>query len=128
MSTAAVTLDSLADLAAANLQPEGRAAAIAASLRQIAEIGGDLALTAADCVVGFTALAQPKSEDEHGRVTSRRRTCGELASLTDDAEGGDSSRLAAVLRAIESRFAGSDDPRQKSMADTAAREASELGG
>jgi hypothetical protein len=125
-TTARTTLLALAVLVRNGMQPEGRANATASSLDQVGEIGGDLPLTLADAAAGFAHLAQPKGEGEPGNVLGRRKTCGELATLAGDAEGGNPANLAAVLRAQEKAFEGSEDPRQKAMADTARREAEEL--
>lgn len=118
---------------AEKLQPPGRGAAIAASLRQVGELAADLPLDLIDAGTGFYALSQPRPEDkgdQSEKIATRRRTCADLAQIAQayDLSGGDVQRLAAVLERVAVRFGGSTDPRQDAMAWTAAREAKELRG
>jgi hypothetical protein len=123
------TFTSLADLVVGSLQPDGRATATAATLRQLADSAGagDLPLTPADAAAGFALLA-PLRDGDPTPVAARRRTCGELAVLLGDFSifPADPQRLAAVFRVVAAHFVGSADPRQAAIAETAAREAVEL--
>lgn len=131
MTTARITLSHVADLATA-LQPEARGQAIAASLRQFAEIGGELPLTVSDALAAYYFLSIGDDGAEADRIVARRKTCGEISDLIDDSPAtdavtpADQTRLAAVFRAAAASFAGSIDPRQLAMAATATREADEL--
>ena len=126
--TATATLATLATLAESALQPQGRAAATAATLRQEGEIAGDIPCTLGALKGAFERLAlAPQGVEESGPVKGRRATCGDLAALIDG-PAEDPAPVAAVFRAVEARFQGSDDPRQRSIAERAGREAAELGG
>jgi hypothetical protein len=111
----------------ASTQARARVGAMANSLEQVGSIAGDLPITLGDARFGYKRLSAAVAGDD-GRVTARRKTCGDIASLLLDSaeQGGSAESLAAVFDAIAARFATSDDPRQIAMRDTARREAAEL--
>lgn len=133
--TAKTTLSTLSALIATSLPPvpgqeagvDGRRAATAASFAQLAEIGGDASLTEADAKAGFSRLGTPQ-EGDTPPIAARRLTCRQVADLLcpTTERPGRTARLASVFEAVVTHFQGSDDPRQKAMAATAAREAAEL--
>lgn len=117
--------DHVAALVAARLVPTGRAEATAATLRQIGSIAFEVTgLTMADVKAGYEQLSIPRSTDDPP-IIARRKTCGEIAAGID-ATGGDASKLAAVLERVYTALSASEDPRQRAMAVTAAREVDEL--
>lgn len=133
MSTAKIIFHDVAAIVRAGLQPEGRAEATAATLEQVGDIAGDLPLTLADLYHGFARLAASPGIDERGSIAGRRRTVGEIAALIGGKAGGTTAsaspeRLAAALDAVVAALAAAEDPRQRAMAATAAREAAELRG
>src|SRR6202000_3234531 len=107
MTTARITLSHIADLATA-LQPEARGQAIADSLRQVAEIGGDLPLTVSDAHAACYFLSLDGAED--ARIAARRKTCGDISDLIDDSPVTDTvawagqTRLAPLFRAVAENF------------------------
>jgi hypothetical protein len=119
----------LATHATTRLQPAGRGAATAATLRQIGDVAADLPLDIADVRTGFDALAQAIDADPPP-IAARRRTCAELALIAEafDTSGGSRAALATVFDRVASHFEDSGDPRHVSMCDTANREAAELRG
>lgn len=123
--TANETFRAVAEAIADRLQPPGRGAATAATFDQIAEIGGDLPLTVADLAAGFDALGHARPGDVPA-IAARRRTCSEISALISAGTAGDPRQLATVFRRLASHFADSADPRQATIAATAAREAEEL--
>jgi hypothetical protein len=115
---------------------ERRRAAMAASLRQLADLGGEaaLAVSTADLSMAFDRLEWPVTGDSPA-VTARRATCAELGDLaaTCSADGRPSviapdaaERCRALWRAWAHIEAGGD-PRLEAMRATARREAVELG-
>jgi hypothetical protein len=111
-----------------NMQPPGRANAMVHTLQQLSNIT-PTDVTLADLVVGWRLLARPAQETEAIAIERRRATCGELAMfaqpLLDDQQG----TLAGALKAWQSWlevFTNSNDPRRDAMAETFARELSEL--
>lgn len=126
-TTAATTLAALAALVEEGFAEPGRGANTASTLRQLGTFAGDLPLTLADCALGYGQLAAlPAVPGEHGSVGQRRKTCGEIATLAGSATGGDSSRLAAVFRALVTNLKHSEDSRHKNMVATATREITAL--
>jgi hypothetical protein len=125
------TLLQIATLVAAGLSPPGRADATASTIRQIADIEGeDLGITLADACAGYHALAAAHDGDD-GKIGARRSTCGEIAGLIAPAllpgePPGDPRKWAALLDRVAVHFAGSADPRQQAIAQTAQREHGEL--
>lgn len=119
---------------AETLTPPARGAAIAASLRQVGEIGGALPLDIIDAHAGFSLLSKPRPEDagdNSEKIAARRKTCGDIALICEGIAGpdhGDPRKLAAVFECVVAQFAGSTDPRQDAMAWTASREFNELTG
>lgn len=141
IATARETFNALAGLVVRELQPYSRATAIAATLRQIGDLAGDLPLTMADAASGFQRVSIARGEAEPGNVTGRRLTCRELAGLafmslpeSRETESGPPAveirtvplRLAAVFRAVVDAWGTSTDPREAAIAATAQREASEI--
>jgi hypothetical protein len=121
------TLHFAAGLIETGLAPEGRAAATAATFRQLGDSAAcDIHLTLADLVAGLELVAASRDGDPPP-VAARRKTCAEIAELVKPvAPGGNPECLAQVFRCIESHFSRSTDPRQLAIATTAAREAAEI--
>ena len=135
-STASETFSALAALVADRMQPPPRAAATAATLRQIAGLPtvAGLPLDTASATLAFRLLSVPAAADEPAPVQGRRKTCAELGDLYGvglSAEVGPEQAPAlaaagAVWRAVAAAFAGSDDPRRAAIAATWGREAAEI--
>ena len=116
--------------------PEGRATAIRASLNQIAELPG-AAVPLHNLGAAFARLAMPRYGDDAATAT-RRKTCAELSTaieadvFNDDSCHGSSYAGVDPLLAMPwfqaqiDAWADSNDPRQRTMAATAARELREL--
>lgn len=124
-TTARTILIQIAGLAEAGLTPPPRAAATAATLRQIAEIGGELELTLEDCKSAYDLLGFPRGDDQPA-VAARRATCREISALIPGTGYGGEQLLRRVLERVAQHFAASSDPRQAAIASTAAREAAEI--
>lgn len=144
-----MSLSIIADLvgADARIQPDGRRAAVAATLRQQAEECeshcrdvGTRVPTPGEMLAACVCLSRP-SPDDDTRAVARRKTMTEIVraingrsgigfDVCDPAMPGDPAAVAALpwFDATVSAFAASDDPRQRAMAETAAREAAELAG
>jgi hypothetical protein len=106
--------------------PEPRRLAVAATLRQMGEIGGSLALTANDVKLAYHRLSFGR-DDDGPKVTVRRDTCREIAALILEDDSAQSlHRVVAVMERIAEHFEHSSDPRHISIRDTARREAREL--
>ncbi len=127
--TARATFEALAILIEKQFQPPPRAAATAATFRQIAEIGGSLPLSIGDAVAGF-AICSVVSDGDDGPVKGRRATCAELVALVGPSgeadEPYDARNLAIVFDAVADAFGDSKDPRQRAIRSTAQREAAEI--
>lgn len=127
LTTARHTLYYAADRIIVGLTPAARAMHTAETFRQLGDsAAGDLPLTPADLVAGLELVAQPLATDEPAPVAARRKTCAEIVELLRPVSAGDARRLAVVLRAVESHFGKSTDPRQTAIGATAGREASEI--
>lgn len=110
--------------------PEGRANAIRTSLNQIAALPGALTPSVRGALHGaFFALAISR-EGDTPPITARRATCADIAeglvALGLPRTTGDGHAAAPWFQAQIDAWGGSDDPRQRAMADTARRELSEL--
>jgi hypothetical protein len=127
-----IMLEQLITLVTNEIQPAGRAAAMAGTLAQLdsvlQEANEGQHYTLADLREGWARLAQPKSEGEAGNIAGRRATCGELAQLAKrlNDEPGSIEQARKVWKVWRDAFAGSSDPRQRTMAATFERELSEL--
>lgn len=113
-----------------HIQPEGRRAAIVSSLRQVAALTG-LEVSAGALLVAFGELAKGHPSDD-APTTARRKTCGEIhragtsrLSVMDALPPEDA---APWFEAQIAAWYGSEDPRLRAMANTAARELGELRG
>lgn len=122
----------------------GRTAAIDATLHQVAALPTNGGRTAGDeradiLADAFMRLAAPADTDPPP-IVARRKTCGDLAAAFasvgagagTDPHGGswsdDSGHLARWwFLAQIAAWSDATDPRQRAMADTARREATELG-
>lgn len=129
LTTARYTMNALADAVAAGMQPPGRGHHTAATLRQTADIAGDLPLSLGDAALAYLWLGQPYESDD-APIAARRKTCIELSQLAvhEDESSADVAypRMADVLDRVVAALDGSDDPRHRAIAATAAREAAEL--
>jgi hypothetical protein len=124
LTTARDTLLYAAGLIRPGLEPQGRAAAVAATFRQLADSPArDLPLTPADLVAGLEILVAPRAAEEPAQVTARRKTCEEIAELLRPVPAGEPRHLASMFQAVARHFARSGDPRQAAIMATAAREA-----
>lgn len=125
----------IADYIAADtrIQPDGRRTAIAATFAQqealcisyCADFGLILP-TIPELRDAFARLSVPREADD-GPTASRRTTLREVAAALPPDGQTDAGSVLPWFRATVAAFAGSDDPRQRAMAATAAREAGELG-
>ena len=117
--------------------PAGRADAIRATLTQIAALPG-AAVPMHELGAAFARLTMPQWGDSPA-VTARRQTCRELAHAIEvevmgaDCDGSsyagrDPRQAWPWFQAQIDAWASSADPRQATMAATAARELAELGG
>lgn len=123
-----------------NIEPLGRRAAVAATLRQILALDGVVDAYALDVSLGGlsalrdaleTLAAQEPTGD--AALEARRQTCGELARglggwvrLANVGGPGAPGGADLWFQAQIDAWAGADDPRQRAMAATAARELSFL--
>lgn len=129
-NTARHTLGAIALLAETNLTPIARGLAVANTLREVAASpAGDLPLTLQGAYVGYSWLSLHRPDDT-ATVTSRRKTCNELALLIE-AYGkwdvtGDQDQLAEVLRGFAKHVNASTDPRMRAIVATFEREAGEI--
>jgi hypothetical protein len=123
--TARSTLDHVAALVERSLSPEARASATAATLRQIGEIGGDAFVTPGILSRAMNILASGRDTDTPP-ISSRRRTCGEIADLIGHDPMSAPDRMVPVLRAVAIALSGTSDPRQAAIAATVSREADEI--
>lgn len=126
-TTAKTTLQLIAHSAQA-LQPSARGFAIAATLRELCELAGDLPLDLADAHAGYDLLCRAKPDDAPA-IVSRRNTCYELAQICRayTEERGDPMRLARVLDRVSVRLAQATmGPREQAIHGTCAREAGEI--
>lgn len=115
-----------------NLQPEGRAAAMANTLRQHAGWAEAAAVEVSeeDLKAGYVLLSVAR-EGEEGPIAGRRKACGELAGLLEGVGGNASAciELWEVLHASAAKAAEAvegGDPRLAAMAATYQRELEEL--
>lgn len=133
-SPAVATLEGLATYALKSIRPVARGEALAAELRQLGELAGNLPLTLVDVSIAYGLLQRPGPGDD-ARVTQRRFTCADIARsagpfanyawekpLMDRAR----TRMAAVLDALIAGLTPSADPRHRAMGETARRESAEL--
>ncbi len=120
-------LDQLIETVRLQMQPEDRAIATSKTLRQLSVLMPADA-TLADLIVGWRILAHPATEQEPINIERRRITCNELATMASSltAEQGQLTQAIKTWQTWQNVFAKSDDPRQKTMADTFARELAEL--
>jgi hypothetical protein len=120
-------LDRLIETVKSHIQPPVRAVATASTLEQLSIlIPDDLIL--AHLVVGWQILSHSSRQKEEPATTQRRVTCGELANLAAQFTT-DRGNIAQAVRAWHvwaEAFKKSDDPRQAAMANTFARELTEL--
>ncbi len=124
---AKTTLAAVADRIASNLTPPERAQAVAASFRQLGEIGGELPLDLSDVKAALTIVGMLDPEDPEP-VLNRRVTCRQISRLIGDGEdrNPDPRAYATVLNFLLGAFEGSTDPRQQAMRMTAERESGEI--
>lgn len=117
----------LLEVTRSHIQPPGRANAITQTLQQLS-IYVPMDVTLADLVVGWHKLSHPVSQQEVQAVADRRKTCGELAQLAAPltTQQGDVDQAIKTWRVWRDAFPKSDDPRQRAMEATFARELSEL--
>jgi hypothetical protein len=138
-NTALSTLSYIADLVsrAERIQPTARREAIAASLRQIGEIAGDLPLTVQQVVDAFSYLGRaPAGSRDDDRTAARRATLHQIVDavgdavleweLADSVSGLDFEPWLAVLSTAIAALDGSRDPRHRAMVATFRRERGEL--
>lgn len=125
--TARATLFHVASLVEGAFTPPGRAVAIAATLRQIGALAGDVCVSPGDVRVAMLIVAAERGDDSPA-VAARRRTCGEIAEAIDHEPMARPSRYGDVLRAVATALTDSTDPRQIAVAATATREADEISG
>lgn len=127
---ARATFECLATLAAANLEPAGRAEAIASTLRQIGVHVASATCSPFDLWHTFLILSFPRRGDDHP-TASRRTTCRDLARLLwvdtqcDYLPGPATSAAIAIWEAM-TRFGHDNDPRHLAIRATATRELAEL--
>lgn len=112
------------------LGPEGRANAICSTLTQIAALPGALTPGVKGALhTAFFVLAIPH-EGDTPPITARRVTCADIAdglvAIGFPRTAGDGRAAAPWFQAQIDAWSGSDDPRQRAMADTARRELNEL--
>ncbi len=115
----------------AQLQPPGRAKAIADTLQELhMSIFIPVDVTLADLAVGWQTLSRSSNENEEEEIAIARRrvTCGELAHLASHitTEQGSLAQAIRTWNVWQEAFKNSDDDRQKVMASTFARELAEL--
>jgi len=132
--TAKSTMYRIASYVATNVLPAARGSTIAATLRQIGDIGDNLPLAPSDVCLAYMMLAQPSKGDDP-RTQQRRLTCDAIAGVAANLEfvnwenpprSRACERMRAVISAVAEMTAPSDDPRHVSMVETARREAIEL--
>lgn len=124
-----INLDHLIETVKLQLQPPARAEATAKTLQELSIfIPNDVTL--ADLVVGWRRLSHSTQNEEEIATTRRRVTCGELATLASQftTEPGSLTQAIKTWRIWRDAFKNSDDRRQNTMANTFARELSELEG
>ncbi len=109
------------------IQPPARANAIAGTLQELS-IFVPNGVTLADLAMGWRAVSQSSRSEEEVAIARRRTTCGELAELATliTREPGKPDNAARTWQIWSDAFKNSDNARQTAMADTFARELSEL--
>ncbi len=125
-------LDKLVEAVKAQMQPTARASHTASTLQELS-IYIPVEVTLADLIAGWKILSQsPKNEEEPAmsdqRITDRRITCRELASIASQftTEPGDLAQAIKTWDIWQRVFKHRDGPRDQSMAKTFARELAEL--
>lgn len=115
-----------------NFQPAARAGATATTLEQLDAATPNASPAA--LLAGWRAVGAPREGDTPAMV-ARRATCRELVEIMIDDGDTDARSTYADLDAAKPiwdawflSFAGSDDPRHRSMALTFARERKEFEG
>jgi|GEM_PF-6640677 len=109
------------------MQPEGRAQHLAATLQELVAFI-PAGVTLADLAAGWQVLARPQSQNEITSITHRRMICAELAAIAGQFTNM-SGNLAGAVKTWEewqAAFQRSADPRQAAMAKIFARELLEL--
>ena len=109
------------------MQPPGRAHAVARTLQQLSNLT-PIEVTLADLIIGWRIVAQPIQKDEDVATVQRRATCSELATLATPIiqEQGTIMGALNAWQSWQKVFTNSNDPRREAMAQTFARELSEL--
>lgn len=110
--------------------PTSRTAVHATTVYLMAEAGGDLPLTAADCVLAFEGLSYARCSNESDEVRARRTLCGQMAQIAGamgGKEDGDVHRFIAVLDRLTSLWTTSTDDRRAMLSRICRRESHELG-
>jgi hypothetical protein len=98
--------------------PTSRTAVHATTVYLMAEAGGDLPLTAADCVLAFEGLSYARCSNESDEVRARRTLCGQMAQIAGAMSGkadGDVHRFIAVLDRLTSLWTTSTDDRRAAL-------------
>ena len=120
-------LDQLIETVREQMQPPGRARAVAHTLQQLSPFIPD-DVTLADLVEGWWILSHASERREEPATAQRRVTCNELANIASQITD-DEGNLAQAIKTWSiwaDAFKKSDDPRQTAMAKTFSRELKEL--
>lgn len=127
-----ITIDDCLAEVRETLKPEGRGIATAATLNQIAQLPGAGGVEPECLHDAFWVLAEAQESDPTPAVAARGRTCRELARAIEVTFAKFSYSLAPANKGLVGKalpwfeaqaiWAEADDPRQKAMAETAARE------
>ncbi len=123
-------LDRLVETVKSQMQPPGRATATAGTLQELS-IYVPTDVTLADLVVGWQTLAQASKQGEEPATLQRRVTCGELAKMatqftTDQGNLAQAIKTWRIWRDVFTNRTDRGDPRKATMANTFARELTEL--
>jgi hypothetical protein len=124
----------IAHYVATDVLPAARGSTIAASLRQIGDIGDNLVLAPSDVCLAYMMLAQPSKGDDNA-CAQQRLTYSAIADVAGPMEFINwenpprpraRERMRAVMTAVAAALTSSADPRHVSMGETARRAALEL--
>lgn len=107
----------------ATMQPEGRAAATAATLIQLMEVTPEAELK--DLVAGWNAVSTIQEGDEDGPIIGRRNTCAEFIKIAEVGTG-DLETAKTIWKEWIEHFEKSTDPRHSNMVKTFQRELVEM--
>ncbi len=119
--------DQLSEVVKIHMQPPPRAIATVGTLQELSIfVPNDVTL--ADLIVGWQTLSHVSQQEEEPKIAKRRVTCGELAHLASQftTDQGSLAQAVKTWHIWRDAFTNRNDPRQRAMTETFAREFAEL--